>query len=73
MKKFSLRVSGSRLGSDVRPTEGQIVKPLLAQPRFGLKVHSSPLAPKPVTSDDYASAEDYASEPRGEQVPLGCE
>lgn len=59
MKKFTLRVSGARPGSDVRP-EGEIVKPLLKQPRFGLKIHSSPLAPKPVmTSDDYASAEDY--------------
>jgi len=60
MKKFSLRVSGALPGSNVRPTDGEIVRPLLKQPRFGLKIHSSPLAPKPVmTSDDYATAEDY--------------
>lgn len=62
MKKFSLRVSGSRPGSDVRPGDSAIVKPMLSQPRFGLRIHSSPLAPKappPVASDDYATAEDY--------------
>jgi hypothetical protein len=71
MKKFSLRVSGSRIGSDVRPVEGELVRPALTQPRFGLKVHVSPLAKTatPISPDDYATAEDYASEP----VPLGCD
>jgi hypothetical protein len=64
MKKFSLRVSGSRIGSDVRPLEGELVRPALTQPRFGLKVHASPLAKPATTSlplgpDDYATAEDY--------------
>ena len=61
MKKFSLRVSGSLPGSNVRPAEGEIVKPLLKQPRFGIKVHASPLAKVAVTiaPDDYATAEDY--------------
>jgi hypothetical protein len=61
MKKFSLRVSGSRIGSDVRPAEGEIVRPLLTQPRFGIKVHASPLAKAAITiaPDDYATAEDY--------------
>jgi hypothetical protein len=61
MKKFSLRVSGSRVGDTTRPTE--IVQPsaLIKAPRFGIKVHRSPLAPKPapLSSDDYATAEDY--------------
>lgn len=72
MKKFTLRVSGARPGSDVRPGDASIVKPMLAQPRFGLRVHSSPLAPKPtpLTADDYATADDY--ELKGEPVPLGC-
>ena len=61
MKKFSLRVSGSLPGSNTRPAEGEIVKPLLTQPRFGLKIHNSPLAKVSVTiaPDDYATAEDY--------------
>lgn len=60
MKKFSLRVSGSLPGTNVRPTEGEIVKPLLKQPRFGLKIHSSPLAKtSTISPDDYATAEDY--------------
>jgi hypothetical protein len=64
MKKFSLRVSGSLPGSNTRPAEGEIVKPLLKQPRFGLKIHASPLAKASVSSigiapDDYATAEDY--------------
>lgn len=62
MKKFSLRVSGARPGSDVRPGDGEAVKAMLAQPRFGLRIHTAPLAPRPaapITSDDYATAEDY--------------
>lgn len=68
MKKFSLRVSGSLPGSSVRPAQGEIVRPVLTQPRFGIKagikVHGSPLAKATVTSsgigpDDYATAEDY--------------
>lgn len=61
MKKFTLRVSGSRVGDDVRPTESVQPIALIKAPRFGLKVHRSPLAPKqvPLTPDDYATAEDY--------------
>lgn len=67
-KKLSFRVSGARLGTLVRPIETDtvaplvqpIVHPLLRQPRFGLRVHTSPLAPPPaITADDYATAEDY--------------
>lgn len=61
MKKFSLRVSGSRVGDAARPVESATPAALIKAPRFGLKVHRSPLAPKPqpLTSDDYATAEDY--------------
>ena len=62
MKKFSLRVSGSRVGDAARPVESNTPIALIKAPRFGLKVHRSPLAPKPATpiaSDDYATAEDY--------------
>lgn len=61
MKKFSLRVSGSRVGDASRPVDSDAPLPLIKAPRFGLKVHRSPLAPKPpvVTPDDYATAEDY--------------
>ena len=61
MKKFSLRVSGSRVGDAARPTESETPIALIKAPRFGLKVHRSPLAPKtPVLlPDDYATAEDY--------------
>ncbi len=62
MKKFSLRVSGSRLGSDVRPAaeaEAEVVRHVLTKPRFGLKIHTSPLATAPISPDDYATAEDY--------------
>lgn len=66
--KLSFRVSGARPGSLVRPTleaetrtDTTAIVPLLKQPRFGLRVHSSPLAPapSPTTADDYATAEDY--------------
>ena len=58
-KKLSFRVSGSRVGSVERPVEA--VQPLLSKPRFGLKVHRSPLAKvaAPICADDYATAEDY--------------
>jgi hypothetical protein len=61
MKKLSLRVSGSLPGTDVRPTSGELVKPQLTRPRFGLKIHASPLAKAATTiaPDDYATAEDY--------------
>jgi hypothetical protein len=63
VKKFSLRVSGSRVGDTARPVESSDQPiALIKAPRFGLKVHRSPLAPKAaqsVTSDDYATAEDY--------------
>ena len=62
MKKFSLRVSGSRVGDAARPVESETPTALIKAPRFGLKVHRSPLAPKPVqpiSASDYATAEDY--------------
>jgi hypothetical protein len=62
VKKFSLRVSGSRVGDAARPSETEQPIALIKAPRFGLKVHRSPLAPKPaqpLSSDDYATAEDY--------------
>jgi hypothetical protein len=64
MKKFTLRVSGSRVGDSTRPTESVEPIALIKAPRFGLKVHRSPLAQKsvpaaPLTPSDYATAEDY--------------
>ncbi len=62
MKKFSLRVSGSRVGDQARPVESEQPLALIKAPRFGLKVHRSPLAPKavqPISAADYATAEDY--------------
>jgi len=68
-KKLSMRVSGSRLGSVVRPAPtadelagGVAVAGAVAAPRFGMRVHSSPIAPAargPLSPDDYATAEDY--------------
>ncbi len=68
-KKLSLRVSGARLGGVVRPVPtaeelagGVAVAGTVAAPRFGMRVHSSPLAPlarAPLSPDDYATAEDY--------------
>ncbi len=59
-KKLSFRVSGARPGTLVRPAETVMVQPLLKQPRFGLRVHTAPLAAPPViAADDYATAEDY--------------
>ncbi|MBA3462559.1 MAG: hypothetical protein H0T46_21565 [Deltaproteobacteria bacterium] len=59
MKKFTFRVSGSRVGDSTRPVESVEPIALIKAPRFGLKVHRSSLAPKPLTPDDYATAEDY--------------
>jgi hypothetical protein len=62
MKKFSLRVSGSRVGDATRPVDSATPIAMIKAPRFGLKVHASPLAkrgPAPVSPDDYATAEDY--------------
>ncbi len=58
-KKLSFRVSGSRIGTEVRPAEA--TTPILTKPRFGLKVRTSPLAKSlsPILPDDYATAEDY--------------
>ena len=68
-KKLSLRVSGTRLGSVVRPVLGAVelaggvaMAGTVAAPRFGMRVHSSPVAPlsrAPLSPDDYATAEDY--------------
>lgn len=68
-KKLTLRVSGARLGGVVRPgatldelAGGVAVAGAVAAPRFGMRVHSSPLAPiarLPLSPDDYATADDY--------------
>ncbi len=60
-KKLSFRVSGTRIGSEVRPTDSTTTTPLLTKPRFGLKIHASPVAKlaAPLLPDDYATAEDY--------------
>ncbi len=68
-RKLTLRVSGSRLGSVVRPVPtaeelagGVAVAGAVAAPRFGLRAHSAPLAAvvrAPLSRDDYATADDY--------------
>lgn len=68
-KKLSLRVSGSRLGSVVRPVPtadelagGVAVAGAVAAPRFGMRTFVAPLAQivrAPLSPDDYASADDY--------------
>jgi hypothetical protein len=60
-KKFSLRISGARPGSAVRPDEApSVALPLIPTRRLGLKVHTSKLAaPAALSPDDYATAEDY--------------
>jgi hypothetical protein len=56
-RKLSLRVSGAKLGSLVRPARPGAVVPALVPARtFGLRVHASALAPRetPVACvDDY--------------------
>ncbi len=66
-KKLSLRVSGTRLGSVVRPVPtaeelatGVAMAGAVAAPRFGLRVRNARLVPAgPMSPDDYATAEDY--------------
>jgi len=68
-KKLSLRVSGARRGSEVRPVTaadelagGVAVAAAVAAPRFGMRVVSAPVAPiarAPLSPEDYATAEDY--------------
>ncbi len=68
-KKLTLKVSGARLGSVVRPVPsaaelagGVAVAGAVAAPRFGLRAHSSPLAAvvrAPLAREDYATADDY--------------
>ncbi len=58
-KKLSFRVSGARVGTAVRPADS--TTPILTKPRFGIKIHGSPLAKlaAPLLPADYATAEDY--------------
>ena len=68
-KKLTLPISGSRLGSVVRPVPaadelagGVAIAGAVAAPRFGMRTLRSPLAPSargPLSPDDYATAEDY--------------
>ena len=59
-RKLSLRVSGARAGSAVRPVVPGAPPSPPATPRLGLRVHGSSLgAPAPLSPDDYATAEDY--------------
>jgi hypothetical protein len=68
-QKLSLKVSGARLGSVVRPVPsaeelagGVAVAGAVAAPRFGLRAHSAPLASAvraPLSREDYATADDY--------------
>ena len=62
-RKRALRVSGARLGSNVRPTASGAVA-VTPTKTFGLRVHSSALAPRPaavlpLAACDFATAEDY--------------
>lgn len=72
MKKFSLRVSGARIGSVVRPVlEGAdpIAIEIAPAQRLGLRVHASRLAPvvvaqaRALDANDYASLDDYKDTP----------
>lgn len=61
-RKLSLRVSGARPGSVTRPLDS--TTPVMPSRVLGLRVHSSPLAPRPtaptvIDPSDYATAEDY--------------
>jgi len=68
-RKLTLKVSGARLGSVVRPVPsaeelatGVAMAGAVAAPRFGIRVHNARLAPVlagPLSPDDYATAEDY--------------
>ena len=67
-KKLTLKVSGARLGSVVRPVPsaeelaGGVAVAAAVAPRFGLRTHSSPLAAvvrAPIAREDYATADDY--------------
>lgn len=66
--KFSLRVSGARIGSVVRPADDGAVVIAPAQ-RLGLRVHASRLAPAAVPgavavdAGDYATLDDYKDTP----------
>ena len=67
--KFSLRVSGARIGSVARPVEDGAVAIAPAR-RLGLRVHASSLAmmakPGAVASgdsSDYATLDDYEDTP----------
>jgi hypothetical protein len=65
-RKLTLPVSGARFGSVARPAAdlatGVAMAGAVAAPRFGMRVHRSPLTPViagPMSPDDYATAEDY--------------
>ncbi len=66
-KKLTLRVSGARLGSVVRPVPsaedlaGGVAVAGAVAPRFGLRAHHSPLTAvrAPIAREDYATADDY--------------
>jgi hypothetical protein len=51
--KFSIPVSGARLGSVARPTTDQpvVAAPGLPRPRFGLRTHASTLRVGPVVDE----------------------
>ena len=49
MKKFTLRVSGTKIGNSARPVESVA---LIKAPRFGLKVHSEKRGPTPIDAHD---------------------
>lgn len=61
MKKFSLRVSGARVGDAARPIEDGTTAVAPRAPRFGLKVHRTVTVrpTQPILPEDYATAEDY--------------
>jgi hypothetical protein len=65
-RKLALRVSGARPGSAARPVAStEPAEGARLVPRFGLRVHSSTLAPRPapvatvIDPSEYASLDDY--------------
>lgn len=61
MKKLMLKVSGARVGDDVRPVADAPAIVVAKAPRFGLRAHQAivvkPAAP--IAREDYATLEDY--------------
>jgi hypothetical protein len=59
MRKFTIPVSGARVGDTARPIPSKIQVPVRTK-QLGLRVHTTPIvATTTIAPEDYASLDDY--------------